>query len=415
MELSDEQYRAVQDVIDWVNNPESPQIFRLFGYAGTGKTTISQYIAKELYKFNIIFAAYTGKAALVLRQKGCDDARTIHNLIYNVKGKSALRLKELKQELAAEKEKLADLSSQTLIRSVTEYIKKINEQITQEIKNLKAPAFTVNRDSELQFADLLIVDEASTVNKQIGEDLLSFGVKILAVGDPKQLPPVQGEAMFSGVDPDVLLTEIHRQAEGNPIIQIATQLRSGDGQVSFGEYGKSRVLATRNEMKENYLDFSQIIVATNKLRQKINSKMRQHLGFTSLYPEVGDKLVCCRNNHEIGILNGSLWIVDQVLSSNPFRCELEISSYDQASDLIESVVVSVHSAPFVGAEIDYWEIKEAEKFEYGYAITAHKAQGSQWENVLIMYDGPRCWAGEHKEKWLYTAVTRAIDRVVLCK
>jgi exodeoxyribonuclease-5 len=103
-----------------------------------------------------------------------------------------------------------------------------------------------------------------------------------------------------------------------------------------------------------------------------------------------------------------MWVVDRVESVDAFHCELAITSSEN-----QSLTVKVHSVKFVGGDVDAWEIKEAESFEYGYAITAHKAQGSQWENVLIVFDG--AWRGEQKEQWLYTAVTRAINRVVLCK
>lgn len=395
MEFSESQMQAIQDVVDWYIDPDSPQVFKLFGYAGTGKTTISKHIAEELKDYKILYGAFTGKAALVMRQMGCHGATTIHSLIYFVKEKCKARLRELEQDLVLFEEK--DMQIELAL---------CKKMIEEEKRNLKGPAFTINPESELAYTDLLIVDEGSTINERLALDLLGFGKKILVMGDPKQLPPPYGTAFFMH-DPDVLLTEVHRQAKGNPIIQMATQIRNGEG-LDLGGYGESHVFKTRKEMKESLLSFDQIIVGTNRTRHYLNNKLRRAKGFTSDYPEVGDKLVCTKNNHDLGLLNGSIWMVDKVESTNAFQCELAITSSEN-----QSLTVKCHSARFVGGDVDHWAIKEAENFEYGYAITAHKAQGSQWENVLIVFDGR--WTGEQKEQWLYTAVTRAIERVVLCK
>ena len=407
MEFSDSQMQAINDVVDWYVNPDSPQVFKLFGYAGTGKTTISKHIADELGYCKILFGAFTGKAALVMRQMGCSGATTIHSLIYFVKEKSKLQLKFLQSDLKeAQEELLGEPGSAENTKSLRDKIISLQDQIASEEKNLKGPAFSINPECELAFTDLLIVDEGSTINERLAVDLLSFGKKVLVMGDPKQLPPPYGTAFFMH-DPDVLLTEVHRQAKGNPIIKMATQIRNGEG-LDLGCYGESHVFKDRKEMKESLLSFDQIIVGTNKTRHYLNNKLRKAKGFTSDYPEVGDKLVCTKNNHDLGLLNGSIWMVDKVESVNPFQCELAITSSEN-----QSLTIKVHSARFVGGEVDHWAIKDAESFEYGYAITAHKAQGSQWENILIVFDGR--WTGEQKEQWLYTAVTRAINRVVLCK
>ena len=365
MEFTDLQMQAIQDVVDWYVNPDSPQVFKLFGYAGTGKTTISRHIADELGFIKILYGAFTGKSALVMRQMGCSGATTIHSLIYFVKEKSKLRLKELQIYYEELEQQLA------VGENVKGELAECDKMIKEEMQHLKGPAFTINPESELAFTDLLIVDEGSTINERLALDLLSFGKKILVMGDPKQLPPPYGKAFFMH-NPDVLLTEVHRQAKGNPIIKMATQLRNGEG-LDFGSYGESHVFNDRKEMRESLLSFDQIIVGKNKTRHYLNNKLRRAKGFTSEYPEVGDKLVCTRNNHDLGLLNGSMWMVDKVESVNPYQCELGITSSEN-----QSLTVKCHSARFVGGDVDAWEIKEAESFEYGYAITAHKAQGSQW-------------------------------------
>ena len=156
-----------------------PQVFRLFGYAGVGKTTLARHIA-EGARGETAFAAFTGKAALVMRSKGCAGATTIHALIY--------RASE-----GAE----------------------------------GAPTFTLNADGPASRAGLIVIDECSMVDAELARDLLSFGKPILVLGDPFQLPPVKGGGYFTDGAPDVMLTQIHRQAHDNPIIRLSEVVRSG--------------------------------------------------------------------------------------------------------------------------------------------------------------------------------------------
>jgi exodeoxyribonuclease V len=156
-----QQEAALKAVARWLNRGE-PQIFRLFGYAGTGKTTLAKKIAGDV-EGEVAFGAFTGKAALVLRAKGCAEARTIHSLIYRA-----------------------------------------TETETGE------PSFVLNEDSTVARSKLVIIDECSMVDAELGRDLLSFGVPILVLGDPGQLPPVKGGGFFTGTDPDIMLTEVHR-------------------------------------------------------------------------------------------------------------------------------------------------------------------------------------------------------------
>ena len=157
-----------------------PQVFRLFGYAGTGKTTLARHVAENV-DGEVQFGAFTGKAALVLREKGCGEARTIHSMIYRPK----------------------DLD-------------------TEE------PSFVLNEDSPASKASLIVIDECSMVDEELGRDLLSFGKKVLVLGDPAQLPPVKGGGYFTEQEPDVMLTDVHRQAADNPIVRLSMQIRAGE-------------------------------------------------------------------------------------------------------------------------------------------------------------------------------------------
>src|SRR3990172_11942416 len=97
MEWSPQQDQALKAVEDWLHDP-SKQLFRLFGYAGSGKTTLAKHFAEHV-KGLTFFAAFTGKATHVLRQRGCPNASTIHSLIYHPRDKSRERLTELEIEL----------------------------------------------------------------------------------------------------------------------------------------------------------------------------------------------------------------------------------------------------------------------------------------------------------------------------
>ena len=213
MEWSPQQIKALNKVKDW--DPANQQVFKLFGYAGTGKTTLAKHIA-ETFGGNVGFAAYTGKAASNLTKSGCS-ARTIHSWIYAPAQASQKHLRELKKQLV---EVLKTESEDHFL------VLNLREAIQDEHENLKRPFFTLRLDSEIRTLSLLVIDECSMLDPYIAEDLLSFGVPLLLMGDPAQLPPVKGIGHFMK-DPDVMLTEIHRQAKDNPIIQLAWDIREG--------------------------------------------------------------------------------------------------------------------------------------------------------------------------------------------
>lgn len=396
-EWSPQQQYAINEVRDWLQDPQDPrQVFRLFGFAGTGKTTLAQHLVSEV-PGQVLFAAFTGKAAMVLQSKGCWGASTIHSLIYIPRAKSEERLTELRQELAEEGD--ADRRRELALL------------IQEEEQNLNRPAFSLNLDSELRDASLLVLDEVSMVGSRIADDLLSFGTRILALGDPAQLPPVKDEGFFIRADPDVMLTEIHRQAEGNPIIDLATKVRVGQPLV-YGEYGESRVIQFGTLSVHELAAHDQIIVGKNDTRHAINRKIRTEVhGYESHLPVAGDKLVCLRNNRESGLLNGSQWRVSDSEVIDEDRIRLWIHGVDETEPYVFDVVAWRHHFEDRVDEIKFYEAREAEAFDYGYAITCHKAQGSQWSRVAIV-DQSSVFRDQSR-KWLYTAITRAVDAVTI--
>ena len=409
MEFSPKQDQALRQVDAWLKDPSSPQVFRLFGNAGTGKTTLAKEFAKNVVG-DVYFGAFTGKAAYVLQQKGCPGAMTIHQMIYSSREKGQARLKELEASLLELKQHLANGEGYAP-EQIAEHkkVKEFRKLIEDEKKNLMRPSFVKNMDSIIKGAKLIIIDEVSMVDQQMGEDLLSFGVKVLVLGDPDQLPPIGGAGFFTeNCKPDIMLDEIHRQAKDNPIIDMATKVRKGYS-LPVGKYGNSEVIPISKINKEMALNADQIIVGRNNTRFVYNKRMRQLLNRTSEYPEVGDRLVCLRNNHDLGLLNGAIFNVANVGRCDEFRSSLGVIP----EGLRHEINVLAHSAHFFGKgkEIPFYERKEAEEFDYGYALTCHKSQGSQWDKLLVLDESASFRAD--RNRWLYTAITRAAEQLIL--
>src|SRR6478609_5331682 len=262
MQWSPEQERALKTVSQWIESGDA-QVFRLFGYAGTGKTTLARHLAQHI-DGEVAFGAFTGKAALVMRAKGCKDARTIHSLIYRPR----------------------DMESEE-------------------------PTFVLNEESAAAGASLIVIDECSMVDAELGRDLLSFGKKVLVLGDPAQLPPVKGGGFFTEAEPEFMLTEVHRQAADNPIIRMSMIVREG-GRLERGTYGESSVIARDAIEAATVTRADQVLVGLNRTRRLYNKRLRELFGFSGTLPEAGDKLVCLKNDRKKGLLNGGIWTVKQL-------------------------------------------------------------------------------------------------------
>src|SRR5438876_5918165 len=229
-------------------------IFRLFGYAGTGKTTLAKHLAEGV-DGKVLFAAFTGKAACVMRSKGCPGAGTIHSLIY--------RARESGEE---------------------------------------TPSFELWDEAPASKARLIVIDECSMVDAELARDLTSFGVPLLVLGDPAQLPPIQGGGFFTDTEPDAMLTEVHRQAEDNPIIRLSMEVRAGR-ELEPGTYGETHIVTRDALDPQRVIDADQVLVGRNATRRAYNARMRERRGFGGTLPSAGDKLVCLRNNKRKGLFN----------------------------------------------------------------------------------------------------------------
>ena len=401
---SPQQDHALVKVNEWLLDP-TRQVFRLFGYAGTGKTTMAKALAEGV-EGETLFGAFTGKAAHVLKQKGCP-ASTIHSLIYHSKEKGQAALKIMEEKLVA---RIAVLtaSGYTADRFTEDRdYRDMSRQIAEERKNLAKPFFSLNPESKVKGAALVVIDECSMVDGTMGQDLLSFGTKVLVLGDPAQLPPVKGEGFFTNATPDIMLDEIHRQAEGNPIIAMATAIRKGET-LKLGHYGESRVMLKDDLDRQMAVTADQILVGRNKTRHAYNARMRTLFGYSGAVPEVGERLVCLRNDNEAGLLNGAIWFVD---ACEPQDDDDLVSLTIRDGEVVTSVSAWTHH--FQNRELAWHMKRDAQEFTYGYALTCHKSQGSQWDDVLVIDESSAF--REHASRWLYTAVTRAANRVTVAR
>jgi exodeoxyribonuclease-5 len=340
----------------------APQIFRLFGYAGTGKTTLAKHIAQHV-DGKVLFGAFTGKAASVMRSKGCAGATTLHGMIYQAH----------------------DSGEET-------------------------PSFDLWHEGPAANAKLIVIDECSMVDAELGRDLLSFGVPLLVLGDPAQLPPIQGGGFFTAAEPDAMLTEVHRQAQEDPIVHLSMQVRAGN-RLAPGRYGLTEVVRRDSFDPQRALETDQILVGRNATRRAYNARIRERRGVSDALPVAGDKLVCLRNNRRKGLFNGSLWLVEERKRSRARTLRLRLRPEETIG--AKGVKVSVRPECFLGGieAFEWRERKRHDEFDFGYVLTVHKAQGSQWDDV-VLFDESFAFP-DSRERWLYTGITRAARRLTL--
>jgi exodeoxyribonuclease-5 len=298
-----------------------------------------------------------------MRSKGCHSASTIHSLIY--------RARESGEE---------------------------------------TPSFELWNDAPASKAKLIIIDECSMVDTELARDLMSFGVPLLVLGDPAQLPPISGGGFFTDAEPDAMLTEVHRQAQDDPIVRLSMEIRAGNP-LTQGQYGETQVVRRDALDPKRVLDADQVLVGRNVTRRAYNARLRERRGFADALPMAGDKLVCLRNNRRKGLFNGGLWMVKE--RPKPRRQIIRMHLKPD-EDLGERLIkVSVRPECFTGAieEFDWPQRKAYDEFDFGYVLTVHKAQGSQWDDV-VLFDESGAFP-DNRDRWLYTGVTRAAKRLTI--
>lgn len=382
VQLTADQKIALEKLIAFAKDPNK-KVFCLCGYAGTGKTFLIKHFAKTM-DLSLHFAAYTGKAVDVLRRHGLSPCSTVHSLIYVPRqSHSTQELLELRE--AAERETNAEKRKELL------------KELSQSAKEVE---FILRDPQEIDSCDILVVDEYSMVTEEVYNDLLQLFPKILFVGDLGQLPPVNDTGIR--LKPDAELTEIVRQAEGSPIIQLATKVRQGID------------LPMKPHPGADYLinNFNQVLCGMNRTRIKLNQGMRQvKYGLNcSLYPLPEDRIIVLRNDKKRNVYNGQQFTVVECAKKDENVLECRVKEMETPLPLLTHGFKQ-YLDPNIMRLLTPADYRDGVLVDYAYAITVHKAQGSQWDRVALIND--MGWMRNkdfiYYSKWAYTAVTRAVE------
>ena len=393
MILTAKQEQGLKIAVERYKNREPWTV--ISGYAGSGKSTLIKFIIAALDvdpETEVCYVAFTGKAANVLAQKGCPNATTAHKLLYYAK----------------------------------------------QLPNGKY-TFSPKKKFEEQYK-VIVVDEVSMLPKQMWELLLSHKIYVLATGDPGQLPPIDKDSDNHVLDkPHVFLDEIMRQAQDSEIIRLSMWIREGKPLGTFPCQKEQVQLFSKYEVDPSMYDWAdQVLCATNNKRTEINNLVRQRKGFGA-EPELGDKIISLNNHWNFvsdsgiwALTNGSIGTIDYIekeLYTPPYYICDKTITYMYTDIALDDDV-------FSEVPIDYQSLKTGKSalsareayllnkketcpnapfdFAYAYAITTHKAQGSEWPKVLVFEEWFPNEADEHK-RWLYTAATRASEKLVIIK
>ena len=366
--LEDDKEYAKKVIEDWLTKSTSKKVVLLLGYAGTGKT----HFIGSLNFGNIKpdFCALTGKAASVMREHGLKNARTIHSLFYEID----------------------------------------NENSTEDEPCFKPRQFPSR-------SDLVVVDECSVVSKEMVQELLSnVTEKLILLGDEGQLPPVKGESFFKSDEPYTIplkFKEIHRQEKNSPILAFATRARQGQEiEASSNPDCMVEYTSTSSTNKSLYDKGEIIICGRNDTKHRLNKEALRRKGLTKNWLMEGMRVACSKNNHSLGLLNGTIWTVEQIKEIKKHNDGKEQREYFTAECTLIDDDGKKRKAHLINSSFrtdrERWDFshftnkKDRAVFDYGYAITCHKAQGSQWERVSIYVENMPDY-----DKWLYTAATRA--------
>jgi exodeoxyribonuclease-5 len=449
MTLTAQQQEGLDKVRAWF--PMSGQAawsepFRWFGYAGTGKTYTAAQIPEALGLRNVVFGTYTGKAASVLRRSlaryGVDyPVSTIHSAIYKPTTSKEAReaLDAARAELAemlairqAMKEEVADghpeVAGGLLIATGWADMLEFNgalSQIHESIPQLEADArrvrFEFNPESDWAFASLIILDEVSMVNAKLAADIESYGVPILVLGDPAQLPPVEGGGYYTDATPDHLLTDIQRAALDSPVTALATQIRTSQG------LGIPAGIMRPPSLKEA-MEADVVLCWTNRKRWNLIKAIRSRRGLPDGQPAAGDTVMALTNNGDAGVFNGELFTVMQARPDGTVGWVLDVQ--DESGRERELLAFAEgftgqqeqDAAKRSGAGMKGQRVLAT----FGQVITVHKAQGSEWDRVYLVNETPGMISmgarglGEREaiaqaRRWLYTGVTRAKEEITVTR
>jgi exodeoxyribonuclease-5 len=398
--LSPDQQSAVDKIALFIRN-QTEQSFTLGGLAGTGKTTI---IRKAIEGANsVICATPTGKAASVLSGKLEDlgiECGTLHSLLYKPIGITEADVVLCEQEI----ERLRDLNLDT---------RKAERRLRRMVKKLEQGAceFMIKPDQEQQ--PLVIVDEASMVDEKMERDLRAIAAKILFVGDHGQLPPVNGQPFFDRNTPDAVLSKIHRQDGDSAILRFAHAIRNGKTFTDWNDTDCVRFDVSDHAARAALETADQVITGKNVARRRLNQTLRATHGFTGDHPNAGERVICLRNDHGKGLINGVQGVAVkgvEIDQHGDLRMDLQYEDRMFTALKIDPLAFEQYDRPSLNRR-DMPTAAGANEFDYGHAITVHKSQGSEWDNVVVYDDKMRIQDRETRKRWMYTAATRAAKKL----
>lgn len=382
-------------------------VFRLFAMAGAGKTELIKYITEETISavgrdVEIMVMTPTNKAATILVGKGNKGADTIHS--------------KARQPVNEQGEPYRDVHDPTKDAS-------------------KAYGF--------------IIDECSMINNEIGTDIAKFKKPIIAIGDSFQLEAIQDGKEDDFCDeetpsyymskhrfknaPEVQLQKIHRQGGMSRVLINAWQLRNGRTFTDTDSTDDFGIVNARNLDDQIYTStlkhFSKygnmIICGMNKTRHAMNRKVRIAMGIDpdiDVDPIVGERLIVMQSAKKAGWLNGQIYevmAIDQE-ESNEYVIALKVRLAGTERKPRLAKVPRVYFRDSHLQQTEYSNkpgnaelIRDGRKvwMNFAYSISCHRAQGSQWKDVLVI-DEASVFGRQHR-KWMYTAITRAENAVMV--
>jgi exodeoxyribonuclease-5 len=406
--LSEDQEIVYNTIAKWLSeggivtpSQTNPKILTMGGIAGSGKTTLVSHLANEFkHAIRFAFCALSGRAASVLGKK-------------------------LKEQGIA-------------VNDGTHYCGTIHKLIYKPVENDKGEVIYWSRNKNICY-DVIILDEASMISEEIFNDLLVYGMDILAIGDHGQLPPIEGKFSLMK-NPDLKLEKIHRQAENNPIINLSFQIRNGNYDFKNYKSNEHISIIKKNEyidfLKETYKGVSDpleilesaVLCYTNATRCKLNTMLRNIVfGISDKLPLTNDVVICLKNSNKRektpfyngyrGFIVSSVVEFDEHYISGminfPYEdMKLYLSPLCKHQFGFAKTFSSFDELKMFGMEVRNWG-SVGYLFDYGYSMTVHKMQGSQANNIIVFNERPSPVTEDNYRRWAYTAVTRSTDKLAI--
>ena len=433
------QKRAISLITEWYKTlPKN--YFVLLGYAGTGKSTIVKYILSQLKisPERVWYGTPTGKSAMVLRKKGHHSAATVYSLFYRCTEVDPNEVAlDLCASLLVDIEKMPIFSMHDMMtkiniihdmynkadrekkKAVSDLLKMNHVGFPKNIASTSVHARGLMRFSKKEIPkaalpEILIVDEASMLTDLQIKDILSYGIPVIFLGDDFQLEPVTGVNTLLD-RPDITLTEIVRTAEDHAVVYAATMAREKGRFLNPGNYNNQFLRVSQEEFFNNERLYSllpkvdQVICGKNKSKFEIIAEIRDQLGHTSALPALGEKVMCTRNNNELGLVNGMMGTCDQIKFVDERNGYMLMTFTDEEGRVYPSLKTSLAAfMPEVENEVYYKKLLSYNQFTFGHAITCHASQGSEYDR-LVLFEEP---FGENPWRWVYTGYTRTMGRLI---